>query len=144
VLYLSNRDVDELLPMPECVQVMEDLFRQEAEGLVENRPRQTLQLQTSRGSGGFHRLMMALVAGAGFFGFKSYTPSRPGGMRYYVVLHDLETGALAAFVEAKRLGELRTAHQARQGVQPQSGEPRGVRARNGRPPRHRGRTGRFG
>jgi ornithine cyclodeaminase/alanine dehydrogenase-like protein (mu-crystallin family) len=29
-------------------------------------------------------------------------------MRYYVLLHDLATGALTAFVEAKRLGELRT------------------------------------
>lgn len=110
MLYLSNEDVNTLLPMKHCLQVMDDLFRQEADGLVENRARQTVQLRAGGGwgGGGFHRLMMGAAFGFGAFGYKSYTPSRPGGMRYYVVLHDLETGALSAFVEAKRLGELRT------------------------------------
>jgi ornithine cyclodeaminase/alanine dehydrogenase-like protein (mu-crystallin family) len=103
MLYLSDADVNDLLPMKDCVDVMERLYLQEAEGLVENKPRQTVQLQQ-----GFHRLMMGAAYGFGAFGFKSYTPSRPGGMRYYVVLHDLATGALSAIVEAKRLGELRT------------------------------------
>jgi ornithine cyclodeaminase/alanine dehydrogenase-like protein (mu-crystallin family) len=105
VLYLSNDDVDALLPMKECVEVLDGLFRQEAEGKAENRPRQTVQLPAGSG---FHRLMMGAAMGSGAFGFKSYTPSRPGGMRYYVLLHDLATGALTAFVEARRLGELRT------------------------------------
>ena len=108
MLYLSNEDINALLPMRECIQVLEDVFRQEAEGLVENRARQTVQLESGGGTGGFHRLMMGAAFGSGAFGFKSYTPSRPGGMRYYVLLHDLKTGALSAFVEAKRLGELRT------------------------------------
>lgn len=108
MLYLSNSDVQDLLPMAECLRVMEDLFRQEAEGQVENRPRQTLQLPVSSGAAAFHRLMMGGVFAMGAFGFKSYTPSRPGGMRYYVLLHDLTSGALTAFVEARRLGELRT------------------------------------
>ena len=108
MLYLDNNDVDALLPMQECVQVMEDLFTQEGQGLVENRARQTVQLEAGGGIGGFHRLMMGAAMGFGAFGFKSYTPSRPGGMRYYVMLHDLKTGALTAFVEARRLGELRT------------------------------------
>src|SRR4051794_10881889 len=103
MLYLSNEDVNDLLPMKDCVKVLEQLFQQEAQGLVENRARQTVQLPQ-----GFHRLMMGAAFGFNAFGFKSYTPSRPGGMRYYVVLHDLTTGALTAIVEAKRLGELRT------------------------------------
>src|SRR5215471_2429783 len=89
MLYLSDKDVNDLLPMKDCVDVMERLYQQEAEGLVENKPRQTVQLQQ-----GFHRLMMGAAYGFGAFGFKSYTPSRPGGMRYYVVLHDLATGGL--------------------------------------------------
>ena len=108
MLYLSNADVHDLLPMDECVAVMEDLFRGEAAGQVENRSRQTLYLPGDGDRGSFHRLMMGADFGRGAFGLKSYTPSRPGGMRYYVLLHDLASGALTAFVEAKRLGELRT------------------------------------
>jgi len=35
-LYLSDEDVRRLLSTSECVDVLDDLFRQEAQGLVEN------------------------------------------------------------------------------------------------------------
>ena len=35
-LFLSNDDVRRLLPMDECISVLEELFRQEASGSVEN------------------------------------------------------------------------------------------------------------
>lgn len=39
-LFLTNDDVRRLLPMDECVTVLEELFRQESRGTVENLPRQ--------------------------------------------------------------------------------------------------------
>jgi ornithine cyclodeaminase/alanine dehydrogenase-like protein (mu-crystallin family) len=107
MLYLDDNDVDTLLPMKDCLEVIETLFRQESEGLVENRPRQTVQVRY-----GFHRAMMGAAFGFNAFGLKTYTPSRlpdgRGGMRYLVLLYDFPTGALSAIVEARRLGELRT------------------------------------
>jgi ornithine cyclodeaminase/alanine dehydrogenase-like protein (mu-crystallin family) len=39
-LYLSNDDVRQLITTAECVEVLDDLFQQDARGLVENIPRQ--------------------------------------------------------------------------------------------------------
>ena len=39
-LYLTNDDVRQLITTAECVDVLDDLFHQEAQGLVDNLPRQ--------------------------------------------------------------------------------------------------------
>ena len=46
-LFLSNDDVRALLPMKECVDVLDDLFKQHARGLVDNRPRERLRFPDS-------------------------------------------------------------------------------------------------
>ncbi len=101
-LYLSNEDVRGLLGYAECVTVMEDLFRHEAQGLAENFPRQSLNLPQ-----GFHRTMSGGAYEFGAYGFKTYGRVA-GPVRYLVMLFDLETGGLSAIVDAKDLGEIRT------------------------------------
>ena len=49
-IYLTNDDVRGLMSMGECVEVLDDLFRQEAMGLVENIPRQRY-VDGGRGAG---------------------------------------------------------------------------------------------
>jgi ornithine cyclodeaminase/alanine dehydrogenase-like protein (mu-crystallin family) len=101
-LYLSNEDVRSLLSYADCVNIMEDLFRQEAEGLAENFPRQSLNLPQ-----GFHRTMSGGAYGFGAYGFKTYgRVANP--VRYLVMLFDLATGDLAAIMDAKDMGEIRT------------------------------------
>ena len=46
-IYLSNDDVRTLLPMDECIALMEQVFRDEADGKAVNLPRQHLPLPQS-------------------------------------------------------------------------------------------------
>lgn len=101
-LYLRESDVRALLPMEECITVLEELFRQEAAGQAENRPRRRIRLP-----GGFHHLMAGAAPGFKAFGLKSYTSFR-GPTTPLVLLYDLESGALSAVVEAGVLGQVRT------------------------------------
>lgn len=105
VLYLNDADVQQLLPMATCIDVMERVFKDAAGGLTENRPRQHLSLP----SGGFHRLMAGGAYGPAFgaFGLKSYAAVK-GGPRYLVLLYDASTANLTAIVEARYLGQVRT------------------------------------
>jgi ornithine cyclodeaminase/alanine dehydrogenase-like protein (mu-crystallin family) len=98
VLYLRDAEVRELLTIEEGNEIIEDIFRQEAAGKVENRP--TIELALPRG-------VFRLKAGGTYhyntFGFKAY----PFGGRYTVFVYDLETG-LDGVVEARGLTEVRT------------------------------------
>jgi ornithine cyclodeaminase/alanine dehydrogenase-like protein (mu-crystallin family) len=84
--------------MTECIQVLEDLFKQEADGSVENRPTTELSLPK-----GILRLKAGGTYGLNTFGFKAY----PAGGRYLVFVYDLDTG-LEGIVEARGLTEERT------------------------------------
>lgn len=103
MLYLSDADVQRLLPMETCIELMEKLFQQDQQGLVENRPRQHLVLP----GGGFHRTIIGGAYGFNAFGLKSYAATSPPP-RYIVLLYNATTGALQAIVDAKYLGQLRT------------------------------------
>jgi len=98
VLYLRDAEVRELLTLEEGNEIIEDLFRQEAAGKVENRP--TTELALPRG-------VFRLKAGGTYhlntFGFKAY----PFGGRYTIFVYDLETG-IDGIVEARGLTEVRT------------------------------------
>jgi ornithine cyclodeaminase/alanine dehydrogenase-like protein (mu-crystallin family) len=89
--------------MATCIDVMERVFADAAQGLTENRPRQHLSLP----SGGFHRVMAGGAYGFNAFGLKSYAAVK-GGPRYMVLLYDASTAHLVAIVEAKYLGQVRT------------------------------------
>ncbi len=103
-LFLTEREVIELLPMAECVDVLEKAFAYAGEGLSENRPRNRIRLPN-----GFLHFMAAACIGPSIsaFGYKAYS-TFPGGGKFLVMLHDAETGELLSVMEASALGQIRT------------------------------------
>ena len=101
-LLLGDQEVEQVMSMQECVQVMDELFRQAGRGLTWNRPRSRIRMP-----GGFHHLMAAAVLESKVFGLKTYTSFR-AGTRYLTLLYDSETGDLLALVQGTRCSQLRT------------------------------------
>ena len=61
--------VSQLLTMEDCIDLIDDVFRQEAAGKAENRP--TVEITLPRG---VFRLKTGAVWGSGVFGYKAYVP----------------------------------------------------------------------
>jgi len=101
-LFLSDQEVARLLPMDECIDVLEEAFAHAGTGKVDNRPRNRIRMP-----GGFFHFMVASNEGHGVFGYKAY-PSFAGGAKMIVMLYDYETGALLSCMEGGRLGQIRT------------------------------------
>lgn len=101
-LLLGDQDVDQLMTMQECVQVMDDAFQQAGRGETWNRPRSRIRMP-----GGFHHLMAAAVLDSKVFGLKTYTSFR-SGTRFLTILYDSETGDILALVQGGRCSQLRT------------------------------------
>ena len=103
-LFLNDQEVAQLLPMGECIDVLDKAFADAGEGKVDNRPRNRIRMP-----GGFFHFMAASNAGQGVFGYKAY-PSfgGPGSAKMIVMLYDYETGGLLSCMEASRLGQIRT------------------------------------
>lgn len=93
-LFLTNDDVRRLLPMDECVAVIEELFRQESRGTVENIPRRRLR---------FQRAGATLMGG-------TVLESHAHGVRHSsaTLLYNTETGKLDAVLEPGTLAWIRT------------------------------------
>jgi ornithine cyclodeaminase/alanine dehydrogenase-like protein (mu-crystallin family) len=113
VLVLSEHDVDELLTMKECIAVMEDALAALARGEVHNPLRQAIRAPGARGLLG---LMPAWRAGAApYYALKEVCvfPENPSrGLDTHlgvVILHDGDTGAPLAFVNAAAVTAIRTA-----------------------------------
>ena len=101
-LFLSDQEVAQLLPMDECIDVLEEAFAHAGAGKVDNRPRNRIRMP-----GGFFHFMVASNEGHSVFGYKAY-PSFAGGAKMIVMLYDYETGALLSCMEGGRLGQIRT------------------------------------
>ena len=101
-LFLSDQEVANLLPMDECIDVLEEAFAHAGAGKVDNRPRNRIRMP-----GGFFHFMVASNEGHGVFGYKAY-PSFAGGAKMIVMLYDYQTGALLSCMEGGRLGQIRT------------------------------------
>ena len=101
-LLLGDAEVDQVMSMADCVEVMEDAFRQAGQGDTWNRPRSRIRLPR-----GFHHLMAASVLGSGVFGLKTYTSFR-AGTRFLILLYDSATGDLLSLVQGARCSLLRT------------------------------------
>ena len=101
-LLLGDAEVDQVMSMTDCVEVMEDAFQQAGRGDTWNRPRSRIRLPR-----GFHHLMAASVLGSGVFGLKTYTSFR-AGTRFLILLYDSATGDLLSLVQGARCSLLRT------------------------------------
>ena len=103
-LFLTEREVVELLPMSECIEVLDQAFAHAGAGQTDVKPRSRIRMPN-----GFFHFMAAADAQNQVFGYKSY-PSfpGPGGSKFLVMLYDFESGQLLACLEAGRLGQIRT------------------------------------
>jgi ornithine cyclodeaminase/alanine dehydrogenase-like protein (mu-crystallin family) len=98
VIHIDNDVVRELLPMNECMQALEDAFRNEAQGVGDNLVRQTLYWP-----GGRFRLMAGSAPGHDTAGFKTY-----GGGVNLMLVFSVSNNSLEAIMESRVLSELRT------------------------------------
>ncbi|HII40501.1 MAG TPA: ornithine cyclodeaminase family protein [Thermoplasmata archaeon] len=102
MLYLTEEEVDRLLPMDDAIREVERALGDLGEGRAENRPRQRV-----RGPHAVLNLMAASWPGRGYYGYKDYSISREG-VRFWFHLFDGNTGALLAVLQANRMGQRRT------------------------------------
>lgn len=99
-LYLTEKDVTELLTMEMALAAVEGVFSRQASGEATNEPRRRVR---TRGT----TLHVMSGADGAWLGLKSYTVGRTGA-RFFINLYDAETGSLAALIEADKLGQMRT------------------------------------
>ncbi len=102
MLYLTEQDVERLLPMDDALREVEAALRDLGEGKAENRPRQRV-----RGEHSMLNLMPASWPRRGYLGFKEYIVSREGA-RFWFHLFDGTSGTPVALMQANRLGQRRT------------------------------------
>jgi ornithine cyclodeaminase/alanine dehydrogenase-like protein (mu-crystallin family) len=103
-LFLTEHEVAQLLPMNECIDVLDQAFAHAGAGQVEIKPRSRLRMPN-----GFFHFMAASDAQHKVFGYKAYPSfSGPGGSKFLVMLYDFESGQLLSCMEAGRLGQIRT------------------------------------
>lgn len=101
VLYLSEKEVDQLIEMPAALEGVEEAFVQLAAGKATNVPR-----NRARAPGIALHSMSAAAEYLGRAGWKQYTTTRSGA-RFLVGLY-AASGELEALIEADRLGQYRT------------------------------------
>jgi ornithine cyclodeaminase/alanine dehydrogenase-like protein (mu-crystallin family) len=102
MLFLTESDVRELLPMAIAVDRMEAMFRRLAAGESQNQPRHRLILPA-----GSVLHYMAAADGA-YFGAKIYSTHARHGAHFLFLLYDAATAAPLAMLEANHLGQIRT------------------------------------
>lgn len=97
-MYITEQQVEELITVKECIEVLRKLFALE----FINIPRYRLKSQNS-----LLHVMSASVPALGVMGLKAYGTSKEGA-NFAVLLFHEKTGALLAVVEADKLGQIRT------------------------------------
>jgi len=102
VRYLTEEEVERLLPMTDALGAVEEAFGALGKGEAVNRPRQRVQTGSSTIS-----VMLAGWGARGYFGFKYYAASREG-THFWFHLFDAKSGELVAIMQADRLGQRRT------------------------------------
>jgi alanine dehydrogenase len=102
MLYLSEQDVREFLPMREAIGLMRGAFEALAQGRAINQPRRRLILDTGA--------MLHSMAGSyqNYFGTKIYSAHPRYGAHFFFLLFDAETATPLAQMEANHLGQIRT------------------------------------
>jgi alanine dehydrogenase len=105
-LYLTEADVTSVLTIEETIEALDEAFRSYSAGAATNEPRRRV-----RAEGATLHVMSAAIGPfrsfRGLLGLKSYSVTRHGA-RFHVTLYDALSGELLAFIEADRLGQMRT------------------------------------
>ena len=102
MLYLTEQDVTSLLTMPDTLASVETAFKAQATGDATNEPRRRVRVNNA-----ILMTMSGAIASLNVFGLKAYSVAR-GKARFHVSLYDTTTGELLAFIEADKLGQMRT------------------------------------
>jgi ornithine cyclodeaminase len=102
-LWLAERDVAELITLPEAIDVLADAYGLQARGAATSMRRAHVR----EGEAILHAVG-GVIAGQGLTGTKTWTYT-PRGASPLLVMFSLETGALVGVIEAFVLGQMRTA-----------------------------------
>ncbi|HYL38518.1 MAG TPA: ornithine cyclodeaminase family protein [Bryobacteraceae bacterium] len=102
MFYLTEADVQALLPMQECVGAMQRAFQALSQGRAQNQPRRRLILESGS--------VLHSMAGQflNYFGTKFYSTNPRYGAHFYFMLYDAKTAQPLALMEANHLGQIRT------------------------------------
>lgn len=102
MLYLTESDVQQLLPMNECIRIMRSTFEALRDGLAQNQARRRLVLKTGS-------VLHSLAGTYGdYFGTKFYSTNPQHGAHFLFALYDVATAKPLALMEANYLGQIRT------------------------------------
>ena len=99
-IYLKEEEVEQLVTVPEVIEVLDAAFRDQAAGRAWNNMRNRLRLPGAT---------LHMMAGAipGYFGYKAYTVTA-GKAKFFFFLYSAQTTDLLAMMEADALGQKRT------------------------------------
>jgi alanine dehydrogenase len=102
MLQITEDQVRKLLPMPDCVRLMREVFKDLRAGMALNQSRRRLTLPTGS--------TLHSLAGAWgkYFGTKIYSSNPKFGANFFFLLFDAESGRPLAQFEANYLGQIRT------------------------------------
>ncbi len=112
-LILQAAEVAEILTLDEVREAVKSGMMEQAGGHVQLPPRLTIDAASGHG---WMRLMPAILNQSKLMGFKAMHSTPGVGVRYVVMLYDLETGELLAVIDADWLTSRRTAATAALGV----------------------------
>ncbi len=102
MLFLTEADVQELLPMNEAITMMRRAFEALASGHAQNQSRRRLILDTGST---LHSMVGSFF---NYFGTKFYSTNPRHGAHFAFMLYDATTAQPLAFLEANHLGQIRT------------------------------------
>src|SRR5437879_7105002 len=96
-LYLKENDVEQLVSVPEVIDVLDTAFRDQAAGRAWTNSRNRLRMPGAT-------LHMMAAAIPGYFGYKTYTVG-PGKAQFFFFLYSANTTDLLAMIQADTLGQ---------------------------------------
>jgi alanine dehydrogenase len=102
MLYLTESDVRQLLPMTDCIRLMRSTFESLRDGTAQNQSRRRLILKTGS-------VLHSLAGACGdYFGTKFYSTNPKHGAHFLFALYHAGTAEPLALMEANHLGQIRT------------------------------------
>ncbi len=102
VLYLTEQQVRELLPMGDAIRLVGEGFQALGRGEAQSHPRRRLILPTGS-------VLHSMAGACGkYFGTKVYATNPKFGAYFYFLLYDAATAKPLAMIEANWLGQIRT------------------------------------